>query len=52
MLRLAFANRRTNNQPATMATPTSEIHMIQSATVGFELLVRKLLAGMTAETPI
>src|SRR5260370_41612604 len=38
MLRLADASSRTNNQPATMATPMSEIHMIQSATVGFALL--------------
>src|SRR5438034_5244196 len=39
MVRLAEASSRTNNQPATMATPASEIHMIQRATIGFELLV-------------
>src|SRR6266446_1037795 len=39
MVRFAEANSRTNNQPATIATPTNDIHMIHRATVGFELLV-------------
>ena len=40
MVLAALIKARTNNQAATIATPASEIHIIQSATMGFVLLVQ------------
>ena len=40
ILRLTEASARKNIHAATSAAPTSEIHMMVSASVGFALLVR------------
>jgi hypothetical protein len=40
MVRVAFVKARMNNQAAAIATPAREIHIIQSATVTFVLLVK------------
>ena len=39
MVRVALARERMNSQAAAIATPAKEIHIIQSATVTFVLLV-------------